>query len=171
MHIPFKSMYPKFKEVVDQCIYLGKEYADWPNNEHGQLAIQTDDPNIDNWTSGIGKSVAKTPEWEQQFRYIQPSLIGTPVDKYIKWLGIPVYRARIMLSKSKSCYSVHSDHSPRLHLPLITNKQCNFLITNPIQMFHLPANGMTTWIDTTKPHTFMNGSLENRFHLVMITKE
>ena len=73
MHIQFKSMYPEFKEIVDQCIYLGKQYADWPNNEDGQLAIQTDDPNIDNWTSGIGKSVAKTPEWEQQFKYIQPS--------------------------------------------------------------------------------------------------
>jgi len=35
----------------------------------------------------------------------------------------------------------------------------------------LSADGTTTWVDTTKQHTFMNGSTERRFHLVMIVKE
>lgn len=171
MHKQFKSTYPKFQEVLEQCLQLIDQKGDWENNPDGQIAIQTDDPSINNWYSGIGKSQAKTNQWEHRFCHIQPELRGTPVDEYIKWLGVPVYRARIMLSKSKTCYSVHRDYSPRLHLPLVTNTQCNFLITEPLQFFHMPADGTTTWVDTTKPHTFMNGSLENRFHLVMIIKD
>jgi len=171
MYKQFKSIYPKFNELVEQCIKLGNDYGDWLNNDDGQLAIQTDDPSKDNWRAGTGKSISKTSEWERNFKYVQPSLINTPVDDYLKWLDVPVFRARLMLSKSKTCYSVHRDYSPRLHLPLVTNTQCNFLITEPLQFFHMPANGTTTWVDTTKPHTFMNGSLENRLHLVMIIKD
>jgi len=171
MHKQFKSKYPKFDEVMGQCFALWKEHSNWPENDNGQIAIQTNDTSTDNWFAGTGKSESKTAEWEQTFNHLQPSLVGTPVDEYIKWLDVPVYRARVMLSKSKSCYSVHRDYSPRLHLPLVTNPQCNFLIVDPLQFFHMPADGTTTWVDTRKPHTFMNGSLSDRYHLVMIVKE
>jgi hypothetical protein len=35
----------------------------------------------------------------------------------------------------------------------------------------MPADGTTTWVDTKKYHTFLNGSTEKRLHLVMIVKE
>ena len=89
----------------------------------------------------------------------------------MKWLDVPVFRTRIMLARPKSCYSIHKDYSPRLHLPLVTNTECNFLLTDPLQMFHLPADGTTTWVDTRNRHTAMNGSTDPRLHLVMIVKE
>jgi hypothetical protein len=171
MYKEFKSAYPNFQNVVEQCKQLADNHGDWDNNPDSQIAIQTDDSSQDNWRAGNGVSVGKTAKWEHTFNQLQPSLVGTPLDEYLRWLGVAVYRARIMLSRPKGCYSVHRDFSPRLHLPLVTNRQCNFLITDPIQFFHLPADGRTTWVDTTKPHTFMNGSTEKRLHLVMIVEK
>jgi len=170
MHREFKSIYPKFEEVVDLCNKLAVKHGDFEIRHDAQIAIQTDDASIDNWYAGTGQSQAKTNAWEQGFCHIQPSLRGTVIEEYLEWLDVPVYRTRIMMSKPKGCYSIHRDYSPRLHLPLVTNKQCNFLITDPLTMFHLPADGTTTWVDTTKHHTFMNGSTEQRLHLVMIVE-
>jgi len=167
----FKEQYPKFKELQEQCFNLAKLHGNWEFRSDGQVAIQTDDPSVDNWDAGTGQSKEKTNDWEKSFCHLQPSLKGTAIEEYFNWLGVPVYRARIMLAKEKGCYSIHRDYSPRLHLPLVTNKQCNFLITDPLQMFHLPADGTTTWVDTRLPHTFMNGSTEKRLHLVMIVEE
>lgn len=171
MYKEFKLYYPDFDAVVAQCKQLAEQYGNWEFNYDSQIAIQTDDDSRDNWLAGTGKSTAKTPEWEHSFNKLQPSLKGTAIDKYLQWLDVPVYRARIMMAKEKGCYSIHRDYSPRLHLPLITNKQCNFLFTDPLVMFHMPADGRTTWVDTRLPHTFMNGSTEKRLHLVMIVKE
>ena len=167
----FKPAYPKFKEVQKQCIELADLYGNWEFRSDGQVAIQTNDPTINNWDAGTGAGTEKSAEWERTFYHLQPSLKGTALEEYFNWLDVPIYRARIMLAKEKGCYSIHRDYSPRLHLPLVTNPQCNFLITDPIQMFHLPADGTTTWVDTRKPHTFMNGSTEKRLHLVMIVEE
>lgn len=171
MYKEFKSTYPHFKEVVSLCTQLANQYGDFENRPDAQIAIQTDDPNTDNWYAGTGHSQTKTNQWEHSFCHIQPSLQGSVIEEYLKWLEVPVYRTRIMMSKPKGCYSIHRDYSPRLHLPLVTNKQCNFLITEPLTMFHLPADGTTTWVDTTKQHTFMNGSTEQRLHLVMIVEK
>lgn len=170
MYNQFKSAYPKFDEVVKQCKTLADLHGNWEFNSDSQIAVQTDDDSNDNWLAGTGVGTGKTTTWEQSFNKIQPSLKGTPIDEYLQWLGEPVYRTRIMMAREKGCYSIHRDYTPRLHLPLVTNTQCNFLFTDPLQMFHMPADGTTTWVDTTKPHTFMNGSTEKRLHLVMIVK-
>ena len=72
-----------------------------------------------------------------------------------------------MLSKQKSCYSIHRDFTPRLHLPIVTNQDCYFLSESPLKMFHLPADGTTTFIDTRSNHTFLNTSEHSRLHIVM----
>lgn len=167
----FKATYPRFNKVRGQLLELAEAVGNWETNLDGQIAIQTDDPSKDNWLAGIGSAKGKPKTWEHTFQFLQPSLKGTPVDEYLQWLDVPVYRARVMLSRGKSAYSIHRDFSPRLHLPLKTNTQCNFLITDPLTFFHLPAEGTTTWVDTRNSHTFINGSDEYRFHLVMIVKE
>lgn len=170
----FKDVYPRFNEVVELVQRLVQEQNlvdDVFGQPDGQMAIQTNDDSTTDWSAGIGKSTAKTPEWEHQFSKIQPALKGTVIEDYLTWLGVPVYRTRIMASRAKSCYSIHKDYSPRLHLPLITNKQCNFVFADPAKLIHMPATGETYWVDTRKSHTFMNGSLESRLHLVMIVKE
>jgi hypothetical protein len=170
----YKEQFPKFSEMVQEIMTIVNEQkliTDIENHSDGQLAIQTADPNTVDWRSGIGKSSARTPEWEHQFRHLQPCLAGSIIEEYLQWLEVPVYRTRIMLTRPKTAYSIHKDYSPRLHLPLITNKQCYFVFKNPAEFIHMPADGQTYWVDTRNEHTFMNGSLENRLHLVMIVKE
>ena len=169
----FKDVYPNFADVVAEVTKLAEDqqlYFDCEGNPDGQIAIQNDQAGSTDWRSGIGKATVKMPDWEHSFCHLQSELIGSAIEDYIKWLNVPVYRTRIMMSRPKGCYSIHRDLSPRLHLPIVTNTQCNFLITEPLTMFHLPADGTTTWVDTTKHHTFMNGSTEQRLHLVMIVE-
>ncbi len=170
----YRECFPKFNEIVDlvkNIVDERKIIDDYFGQPDGQIAIQTNLPDTTDWTVGIGKSIAKTRYWEHQFNFLQPVLKGTVIEEYLDWLEIPVYRTRIMVSRPKTCYSIHRDYSPRLHLPLITNKQCNFVFTDPAQLIHMPADGRTYWVDTRHDHTFMNGSLDVRLHLVMIVKE
>jgi hypothetical protein len=169
----FKKPYENFTDVVEQCVQLAKDH-DLENmwtNPNAQLAIQTTNSNLTNWSTGTGASPNKSKNWEKEFCYIHPDLKNSPVDNYLSWLGVPVYRTRLMLSRERSCYSIHKDYSPRLHLPLVTNDQCKFLFTDPVELISMPADGRTFWTDTRKPHTFINCSNQQRLHLVMIVDE
>lgn len=170
----FKNVYPKFNQIVSLVDKLVKEknlIEDIVDHPNGQLAVQTNDPGQTDWKVGVGKSVAKPPEWEHQFCHIQPDLKGSVIEEYLDWLNVPVYRTRIMLTRPKTSYSIHKDYSPRLHLPLITNSQCYFVFKDPARFIHMPADGQTYWVDTRYEHTFINGSVDNRLHLVMIVKD
>jgi hypothetical protein len=173
MYRQFKSRYPKFKEVVAQAVELATKFNlgnDIINQPDGQIAIQHYELDVNDHHAGIGKSSVKTPQWEQSFCNLQPAYKDTAIAEYLDWLEVPVYRTRIMLSRPKTCYSIHRDYSPRLHLPLVTNDQCYFLFKNPEKMIHIPADGKTYWVDTRRYHTFLNGSIIDRLHLVMIVK-
>ena len=73
-------------------------------------------------------------------------------------------RTRVMKMARKTCYYWHNDHTQRLHIPVITNPHC-FLVfeDGPV---HLPATGKAYIIDTTKYHSAMNASKEDRIHIV-----
>ena len=45
--------------------------------------------------------------------------------------------------------------------------ELRFIFTDPPVLKHLPADGSVWWVDTTKEHSAMNGSLIDRIHLVM----
>ena len=75
-----------------------------------------------------------------------------------------MYRTRVMVLKPKVCYSIHSDPVKRIHIPVITNENC-WLIVNK-EIMHLPADGRHYEIDTTQKHTALNGSWEDRIHIV-----
>jgi hypothetical protein len=170
----FKDRYPHFADVVAQAKSISEDiaiYNDTINYPDGQIAIQHSEPDVDDYSAGIGTASKKSQAWENMFTHIQPKFKGTAIADYLEWLAVPVYRTRIMLSRHKSCYSIHRDYSPRLHLPLITNTQCNFVFTKPAKLIHMPADGQTYWVDTRREHTFMNGSVEHRLHLVMIVKD
>ena len=74
-----------------------------------------------------------------------------------------VDRIRLMRLKPFRCYSWHYDTTPRIHIPLITSKQC-FLVVEQ-ESKHLEC-GNIWWVDTTKYHTAVNGSDRERYHLV-----
>jgi hypothetical protein len=71
---------------------------------------------------------------------------------------------RCMVLNSKRCYTYHIDRSRRIHIPLITNDSNFFVIDDKV--YKLPADGSVYEVDTTRIHTFVNASLENRLHIV-----
>lgn len=80
----------------------------------------------------------------------------------IQKLGM--YRTRVMRLKPQTCYTYHRDRTMRMHIPLVTNDKCMFIIDDVVCRF--PADGRSHLIDTTLRHTAINASLEERIHIV-----
>jgi len=98
MYYVARPTYPHFFDLVAQLtkIYTDSNLDDIWTNPDGQYAIQTDIEGSNDWKSGIGKSANKNAAWEKTFRYINVDLKNTPVEDYINWIDIPVYRTRLM---------------------------------------------------------------------------
>ena len=75
-----------------------------------------------------------------------------------------VYRARLMKLKSRTNYTYHQDYTQRFHIPLITNDKCFFVIDDKVIRY--PADGNYHIVDTTKLHTAINASTEDRIHII-----
>lgn len=126
-----------------------------------QLSLQTD--GSDNWNASTGTKINHD---ERQWDKVHPGLIGTWWEDFFKQLPFTVYRARLMTMQPRTCYSIHKDDTPRLHIPIKTHRQARFIFTQPPDLRHLPADGAMWWVDTRQEHSAMNGSLEPRIHLV-----
>jgi len=108
---------------------------------------------------GTGKAI-DLPEKEIEFTY---TLFDIPyINSIIK--NFNLYRVRLMNLKSKTCYSYHKDQCKRFHIPIITNENCFFIVDEKI--VRCPADGNYYIIDTTKKHTAVNASFEDRIHLI-----
>lgn len=137
-----------------------------------QLALQVKDP-LDNsenaWYESCGRiSKGNTFIVEPHYKYINPNLAGGFIDKWIGTLEQRVVRTRLMHMNPRTCYSIHSDPFPRIHIPIVTNEQCLMCFPDEGIMQYLPADGSSYFIDTTKRHTFINCSTEIRIHLVCV---
>lgn len=109
---------------------------------------------------GIGRSI--------DYAFEEKDFINTLFDmpytnKIIK--DLKMFRTRVMKLKSHSCYSYHKDQTPRIHIPLITNDKCFFILDKEIIILQ---PGQTYYIDTRIPHTALNGSPIpfDRIHIV-----
>lgn len=118
--------------------------------------------NEDPWSSAVGRA----REHEYEFDLLNPFFKNTIFESFI--LEHSLVRTRLMWSGPYSCYSMHRDNFPRIHLPIITNIKCYFLFKDSVPQ-HMPVNNVY-WVDTTKPHTFINCSEHHRLHLVGIPK-
>lgn len=92
-----------------------------------------------------------------------------PIYKQLEYINqiisdLGMYRTRIMKMGPKSCYSYHYDYTKRIHIPLITNENCFMVIEDKVHRY--PADGNHYLVDTTKMHTFVNASFEERIHIV-----
>lgn len=114
-----------------------------------------DDPNY-----GLGFFYDNDHNEEDFNVELYPSITYT--NSIIKKLGMT--RTRVMKMQAKTCYSYHKDMTQRIHIPLITNENCFFVIED--EVVRLPADGNYYLIDTTKKHTFVNASWEERIHIV-----
>ena len=75
-----------------------------------------------------------------------------------------MFRTRIMVQNSKTCYTYHQDFTPRIHIPLVTNENCFFILED--NLHRLKGDGSVYWVDTVQKHTAVNASWETRIHLV-----
>lgn len=94
--------------------------------------------------------------------FIVPLFDMPYTNSIIKDLGM--YRTRVMRMHSKTCYSYHQDPTQRIHIPLITNDKCFMIIDDEIIRYS--ADGNYYIMDTTKMHTAVNASFEERIHIV-----
>jgi hypothetical protein len=138
--------------------HLVEEHGWWQDS---QISLQSPDGNFH---EGNGKI-----EWS---KYSERDLnqLNVPDDweiaRFIR--DNDLYRTRIMKLKPKQCYSIHKDRTPRIHLVTDTDPHCLFILNN--KAFHVPADGYAYYIDTTQPHTALNGTLDfERIHIVGCT--
>ena len=116
----------------------------------------------DVWSSAVGKNSGNETDVSILNPYFKNTIFESIINEY------DLKRTRLMWSGPFSCYSMHNDDSPRIHIPLITNVNCYFLFRNDSPE-HMPA-GKVYWVNTRRRHTFINCSEEWRLHLVGLVK-
>lgn len=132
--------------------------------KENQIMCQSLDPNVDNWYTGIGRTSELHVQDETAYKYINPTLKNSILANIIQKHN--AYRTRIMIMQGRACYSVHADMTKRIHIPIITNNQAWMIWPHHSACYHL-VPGYAYLTDTTQEHTFINGSLEKRIHIVM----
>lgn len=134
-------------------------------NLENQVILQTNVEGVEDWHTGVGQVEHLEDKMENDYIYLQPSLKGTLLEKYILKYG--GFRTRIMGMSPKSSYSIHSDYTSRIHIPIITNNHCWMVWPHLQKCVHMRER-VVYWTDTRKKHTAINGSLtDERIHVVM----
>lgn len=150
-----------FDSLKSQILFLVDKYADKEN----QLSCQTTPEGSGDWKESIGRVDSLIEKDESVYRTIQPELEGTELSELIKKYN--GFRTRIMLMSPRSCYSVHKDSCPRIHIPIITNNQAWMVWPYNGLCLNLKP-GTVYWTDTRKHHSFFNAHDElTRIHVVM----
>ena len=75
-----------------------------------------------------------------------------------------LYRTKFFVMKPKTCYSYHRDRNKRLHIPVVTNDKCFFVVEDKV--VRMRKEGRVYELDTTLIHTAVNASFEKRIHLI-----
>ena len=122
-----------------------------------QISLQTIEGCVD-YNYGTGKLLAPTKEKD----FVFPLFDMPYTNSIMKRLGM--FRTRVMRMYSNTCYSYHKDPTMRIHIPLITNDKCFMVIDD--EVIRHPADGNYYIVDTTKMHTAINGSPEERIHII-----
>jgi hypothetical protein len=112
----------------------------------------------DMWIGSTGKQNGS----EKSYCELNPLFAGTIFEEIIN--KYKLIRTRFMWMGPNSCYSMHRDTSPRIHVPIITNDDCYLVFKQGI-IQHMEV-GSVYWADTREIHTAMNCSSIPRLHLV-----
>lgn len=103
---------------------------------------------------------------EASYSELDPAFAGTYFETVLRELRsvATIGRVRVNLKAPFNCNSWHRDPEPRLHIPIVTNPGCLFVVNH--HCTHLPADGSVYFTDTRGYHTAMNGGDHARVHLV-----
>ena len=152
----FELLKKEILELVDRVGFQGPY--------KNQIICQSLTEGVEDWETGIGSIEELEVRQEQEYKYLQPSLTGSQIENLIN--EFLAFRSRIMIIQPKSCYSVHGDPTPRIHIPIVSNKSCWMIWPNNQVCRRMPT-GIIYLADTTINHTFINGGDKPRIHLVM----
>jgi hypothetical protein len=140
---------------------IREEIEDLPETKDGQLMLQSIDGK-DFYTGLLQLDKMPKDKVEEDF-----NILNVPEDseiaRFINDNGLT--RTRLMIMPPKGCYTFHFDPTPRIHLVVKTNEWV-FMTDSQWRLFHVPDDGHPWYFDTTKPHTAINSSLEERIHIV-----
>ena len=118
----------------------------------------------DVWASAVGKHSNN----ELSYNNLNPFFKDTEFETIINEYNLT--RSRFMWVGPMSCYSIHQDQTPRLHIPLITNTECFLLFKLGPKLIHLDT-GKIYKAETRIPHTIINCSEFPRLHFVGILEK
>jgi len=97
------------------------------------------------------------------FQHVNTLFKYTILEDIIKKFNL--YRTRIMILEAGKCYSLHADKNYRFHIPIVTNDKCFFYFPETQENFVLEQSCVYI-VNTTRMHTFINASKQQRVHLV-----
>lgn len=140
------------------CYQMISDSVEWFDYEKGRQAGLQYRIGENPWLSAVGKGKGD----DLSIKEINPQIKGTEFEKIINKFNLS--RTRLLWVKPFVCYSMHRDTSPRIHIPLITNKDCYFVFKYSIPA-HLSV-GHVYQVDTRNFHTFVNCSEHHRLHIV-----
>lgn len=117
----------------------------------------------------LNKNDSENPLTEGSFNVLNDLFAGTYFEEILSMFPIEVTRVRILKLNPKCCYRFHRDMTYKFHIPLITNPSNMFIFPEQYHkhILHLPADGHVYYVDTSVPHTFLNGGNEERYHIVL----
>jgi len=159
-------------EKFDNFLELSKEVEKIISTigfRDNQISCQNLNENQNDWYISNGSLKLLEEQDETKYSFINKDLSGSILEKTI--LKYNAFRTRIMCMPPRRCYSVHSDLTKRIHIPVITNDQC--WMVWPLEGFCFQLlQGRVYMTDTTKQHSFFNGhETLNRIHIVMSVKD
>ena len=125
-----------------------------------QIALQGTKDNLDPFYACGAEIFNNTGKREHEFN--TPIFDIPYINSIIK--DLKMYRTRVMKLKPKRCYTYHQDTTKRIHIPLVTNDKCFFIINSIVKQY--PDDGNYYVVDTTQMHTAINASKEDRIHII-----
>jgi|TARA_B110000503_G_scaffold101559_1_gene151738 hypothetical protein len=137
----------KASQLYESCGSLIFDWQEYEKNPIGKLPLR--------------KQIFKESEFVEVCDIFKDTYIKTVVNLLKE--RYPIVRGRFMKMKHKTCLSMHSDSSPRIHVPIYTNPGCMMIVNDTI--VRMPINN-TYFVDTTVPHTALNASKNDRVHMV-----
>ncbi len=149
-------------ELLDCYFKIEKNivWTDYVNKKQAGLQFKDlEDP----WASAVGRSKGSELEYTNLNLFFKDTLFEEVISQYT------LKRTRLVWLSPMSCYSMHKDTTPRIHIPMITNLECYFVFKQGI-IQHMPV-GSVYWTNTVNLHTFMNCSTESRLHLIGVVSQ
>ena len=161
--------YPRFDELKTEVLNIIQEVnTSFPSWGITGISFQYRNASEKIWIEEPLPPPRIPPLNEEEFCILQPQLVGTEIEKLFNSINFKMYRTRIMLMLPGASYPVHSDLTPRIHIPIVTNEKCRFKFPNISTDYanYMPADGSIYRADTTEPHLFANESDQTRIHII-----